>query len=95
MGKAATKLVDPSQFTTRYQIVSSIDSEKCIGCGRCYISCQDAANQAIVFDAEKRKAQVDEKRCVGCTLCKQVCPVWDCISVREVDTNQTQHAAIF
>ncbi len=91
-GKAAEKLVDPSEFDIRYQVVSVIDEEKCIGCGQCYISCQDAANQAIIFDLETRKATVDEKRCVGCTLCKHVCPVWDCITYRTVDTLITPHA---
>ncbi|MBN2725278.1 MAG: NAD-dependent dihydropyrimidine dehydrogenase subunit PreA [Deltaproteobacteria bacterium] len=94
-GSAATKLIDPSNFDTRHQVVSVIDSEKCIGCGQCYISCQDGANQAIVFDTRLRKASVDETRCVGCTLCKHVCPVWDCISTRTVDTRNQSHAAIF
>ena len=95
IGKAAEKIVDPSEFTTRYQVVSVIDEEKCIGCGQCYISCQDGANQAMKFDSETRKASVDEERCVGCLLCKHVCPVWDCVSYKEVDTKTTRHAAIF
>jgi dihydropyrimidine dehydrogenase (NAD+) subunit PreA len=95
IGKAAQKLTDPSNFETRYQVVSVIDEEKCIGCGQCYISCHDGANQAIIFDSEKRKASVDEERCVGCLLCKHVCPVWDCVSYKEVDTQITKHAAIF
>ena len=94
-GKAAEKIVDPSDFNTRYQVVSVIDNEKCIGCGQCYISCRDGANQAIIFDSEKRKASVDEERCVGCLLCKHVCPVWDCISYKEVDTKLVKHAAVF
>lgn len=94
-GVAAKKLIDPSNFDVRHQVVSQIDEAKCIGCGQCYISCQDGANQAIVFDGEKRKAKVDEKRCVGCTLCRHVCPVWDCITTRTVDTASTPHAAIF
>jgi dihydropyrimidine dehydrogenase (NAD+) subunit PreA len=95
IGKAAEKIIDPSDFNTRYQVVSVIDQEKCIGCGQCYISCHDGANQAIVFDAEKRKAGVDEERCVGCLLCKHVCPVWDCVSYKQVDTLETKHAAVF
>jgi len=91
-GKAAQKLVDPSDFDIRYQVVSVIDEEKCIGCGQCYISCQDGANQAIIFSHETRKASVDEKRCIGCTLCKHVCPVWDCITYKTVDTLMTPHA---
>ncbi|MBI9038455.1 MAG: NAD-dependent dihydropyrimidine dehydrogenase subunit PreA [Bacteroidales bacterium] len=95
IGKATEKIVDPSEFTTRYQVISVIDEEKCIGCGQCYISCQDGANQAIKFDPKTRKASVDEERCVGCLLCKHVCPVWDCISYKEVDTKNAKHAAIF
>ncbi len=95
IGKAAQKLTDPSNFETRYQVVSVIDEEKCIGCGQCFISCHDGANQAIKFDSSKRKAVVDEERCVGCLLCKHVCPVWDCVSYKEVDTAVVKHAAIF
>lgn len=83
VGKAAEKLVDPSELDTEHQVVSVIDEDKCIGCGRCYISCYDSANQAIEFDSVKRKAKVNAKRCVGCTVCKHVCPVWDCISTQE------------
>jgi dihydropyrimidine dehydrogenase (NAD+) subunit PreA len=95
IGKASQKLVDPSEFNTRYQVVSVIDDTKCIGCGQCYISCHDGANQAIVFDSLERKASVDETRCVGCLLCKHVCPVWDCVTSKEVDTSVVKHAAIF
>lgn len=95
IGKAAQKLTDPSNFETRYQVVSVIDQEKCIGCGQCFISCHDGANQAIKFDSANRKATVDEERCVGCLLCKHVCPVWDCVSYKEVDTQVVKHAAIF
>lgn len=94
-GKAAKKIIDPSEFTTRYQVVSVIDEDKCIGCGQCYISCHDGANQAMQFDSDKRKASVDEEKCVGCLLCKHVCPVWDCISYKEVDTTVNRHAAVF
>ncbi|HOY32493.1 MAG TPA: NAD-dependent dihydropyrimidine dehydrogenase subunit PreA [Bacteroidales bacterium] len=95
IGKAAQKIVDPSEFNTRYQVVSKVDENKCIGCGQCYISCQDGANQAMNFDTVTRKASVNEERCLGCMLCKHVCPVWDCISYKEVDTMTTKHAAIF
>ncbi|MBS4060514.1 MAG: NAD-dependent dihydropyrimidine dehydrogenase subunit PreA [Bacteroidetes bacterium] len=95
IGKAAQKIVDPSEFNTRFQVVSVVDEAKCIGCGQCYISCQDGANQAMKFDKQSRKASVDEERCVGCMLCKLVCPVWDCITHKEVDTAKVRHAAIF
>ncbi len=47
--------------------------EKCIGCGRCAISCADGGHQAIRF-GEDRKPVLDGKKCVGCHLCVLVCP---------------------
>ncbi|MBR0386301.1 MAG: 4Fe-4S binding protein, partial [Clostridia bacterium] len=47
--------------------------ERCIGCGRCEISCADGGHQAIRLD-EKRKPVLNGKRCVGCHLCVLVCP---------------------
>jgi dihydropyrimidine dehydrogenase (NAD+) subunit PreA len=94
IGKAAQKIIDPTNFNTRYQVVSEITADKCIGCGQCYFACYDGANQAIEFDAVKRLAKVNTERCIGCTLCKHVCPVLGCIDVKEVDTAKQQHAAI-
>ena len=47
--------------------------EKCIGCGRCAISCADGGHQAIRL-GEDRKPILNGKRCVGCHLCVLVCP---------------------
>ena len=47
--------------------------EKCIGCGRCSISCSDGGHQAIRM-AKDRKPILDAKKCVGCHLCVLVCP---------------------
>ena len=47
--------------------------ERCIGCGRCRISCADAGHQAIRMDGNRRPV-LDGKRCVGCHLCVLVCP---------------------
>ena len=47
--------------------------ERCIGCGRCMISCSDGGHQAITMDA-KRMPKLDGKKCVGCHLCVLVCP---------------------
>ena len=48
--------------------------DKCVGCGRCFISCQDAGHQAISFDSESRKVKLIPSKCVGCQLCRLVCP---------------------
>ena len=47
--------------------------EKCIGCGRCAISCADGGHQAIRLGKDRRPV-LDGSRCVGCHLCVLVCP---------------------
>ena len=49
------------------------DRARCIGCGRCVISCEDGGHQAIRLD-ESRRPQLDGSKCVGCHLCALVCP---------------------
>ena len=48
--------------------------DKCIGCGRCVVSCSDGGHQALEFDAESRKPRLIGSKCVGCHLCRLVCP---------------------
>ena len=50
-----------------------VNYDRCIGCGRCYISCMDGGHQAIQF-GEDRKPVLNGSECVGCQLCKLVCP---------------------
>lgn len=45
--------------------------DKCIGCGRCYISCRDGGHQAIRM--EGRKPVLVTENCVGCHLCRFIC----------------------
>ncbi|MBQ6322925.1 MAG: NAD-dependent dihydropyrimidine dehydrogenase subunit PreA [Lachnospiraceae bacterium] len=47
--------------------------DRCIGCGRCMISCADGGHQAIRLD-EQRRPVLNGKKCVGCHLCVLVCP---------------------
>ncbi len=47
--------------------------ERCVGCGRCQISCADGGHQAIRLD-ENRRPRLNGKNCVGCHLCILVCP---------------------
>ena len=55
----------------------------CVGCGRCYVSCYDAAHQAIDWNEEKRRPELNDN-CVGCHLCLNVCPVQECITPGEI-----------
>ncbi len=54
-------------------IYPTFDYSRCIGCGRCEISCDDGGHQAIQLN-EKRKPVLNGKKCVGCHLCMLVCP---------------------
>jgi len=82
-GKALENLVTPDLLNHGVEARSQIDRDLCLGCGQCYITCQDAGNQAITL-GEDRKPTVDEDRCFGCLMCKHICPVWDCISYKMV-----------
>ena len=46
---------------------------RCVGCGRCVISCADGGHQALHLN-EKRQPILDARKCVGCHLCVLVCP---------------------
>ncbi len=46
---------------------------RCIGCGRCEISCRDGGHQAIRLN-QNRMPELDGRKCVGCHLCVLVCP---------------------
>ena len=54
-------------------IFPKFNLEKCNGCGRCMLSCNDGGHQAIEFD-DFRNPKLNGKKCVGCHLCVLVCP---------------------
>jgi dihydropyrimidine dehydrogenase (NAD+) subunit PreA len=74
VGEQLPNFVLPSDLDRSTKVYPKIDRERCIGCGRCYISCQDGGHQAIVFDAETRQPRIVGTKCVGCHLCRLVCP---------------------
>lgn len=73
VGEEVPNFVMPSELDRDTIVFPTIDREKCIGCGRCYISCSDGGHQAIIFDAD-RKPRFNGTKCVGCHLCRLVCP---------------------
>ena len=75
IGAANQNMIPAENLDRDYVVYPDFDTDKCIGCGRCYISCYDGAHQAISWDEENRKPSCDHDKCVGCHLCVLVCPV--------------------
>ena len=67
-------VVDASKIERDTILFPKFNYDKCVGCGRCFISCQDGGHSAIKFELKTRKPLLDGTKCVGCHLCKQVCP---------------------
>lgn len=75
VGLASSNLIPAEELNRDYVVYPNINEDKCIGCGRCVISCFDGAHQALSFDENRRRPSVDKNKCVGCLLCSHVCPV--------------------
>lgn len=67
----------------RREVRSRVVTEKCIGCGLCYVACRDGGHQAIEWQAERRP-HVDPERCTGCGLCLTLQPVDGCLVLEEL-----------
>ena len=75
VGELLPKFFLPSDLDRTTVVYPKFDKEKCIGCGRCVISCSDGGHQALKFDLQTRRPQLIGTKCVGCHLCRLVCPV--------------------
>ena len=73
VGEELKNFVLPHDLDRDTMVFPKIDRDKCIGCGRCYVSCADGGHQAIEF-GEDRKPKIIGSKCVGCHLCRLVCP---------------------
>ena len=73
VGLELPNFVPPSELDRETIVYPKIDRDVCIGCGRCYVSCQDGGHQAITF-GDDRMPQINGAKCVGCHLCRLVCP---------------------
>ncbi|HBN10313.1 MAG TPA: NAD-dependent dihydropyrimidine dehydrogenase subunit PreA [Cyanobacteria bacterium UBA8530] len=82
-GLALPNIVGHDKLPRGHKVVSRLDQELCVGCGRCYLSCRDGGHMAIRF-GEDRKVAIDEEKCLGCAMCTLVCPVEGCMSLAYV-----------
>jgi dihydropyrimidine dehydrogenase (NAD+) subunit PreA len=90
-GLAVPNTTDWKYLNMNYKVVADIDDDKCIGCGRCYIACEDTSHQAIdrkVREDGSVAFEVIEDKCVGCNLCQITCPVDSCIKMEQKDADK-------
>ncbi|HEX9761105.1 MAG TPA: NAD-dependent dihydropyrimidine dehydrogenase subunit PreA [Candidatus Acidoferrales bacterium] len=99
-GRALPNVTDWGELDLNYKVMATIDPQLCIGCQLCYVACEDGAHQCIAQYAEGggytrlegnghgRVPRILEDLCVGCNLCALVCPVQNCITMREVETGK-------
>lgn len=73
VGKGLSNITNPDNLDRESISYPVFDSEKCIGCKRCIVSCRDGGHQAIETD-KNGKARLIGSKCVGCHLCVLVCP---------------------
>jgi dihydropyrimidine dehydrogenase (NAD+) subunit PreA len=84
VGKALPNIHETSHFDLKIQGAAHYDLEKCVGCGQCYIVCEDAGGQVLGWDAKKRRPITDDKKCYSCMICSFVCPVEGVITYKEM-----------
>lgn len=89
IGAAVPTVTSWNKLDLNYVVKAQIDQDSCIKCGRCHIACEDTSHQAISTEINgERGFQVKDEDCVGCNLCVVVCPVENCITLRELDTGE-------
>lgn len=74
VGERLPKFLTPEALDRDTIIYPKFDKEKCVGCGRCVVSCSDGGHQALKFDTVMRRPRLLGSNCVGCHLCRLVCP---------------------
>ena len=84
VGAALPNLQETDHFDLERQGITEYNLDICVGCGQCYIVCNDAAGQALEWDAEARRPKLIEDKCLSCMVCSFVCPVPGLITYKEM-----------
>ncbi len=89
LGKALPNISNWEDLNLKFKITALINKDKCIGCKKCFIACNDGAYQAISLSEDKNNMIpiINSEKCKGCNLCSLVCPVENCITMIRHDFN--------
>lgn len=85
-GQAVPHVSNWNMLNLNYVSKAFIDVNRCVGCGRCHIACEDTSHQAIEKIVDTGRYQVKAEDCVGCNLCIAVCPVTECIRMERLES---------
>ena len=72
-GLGVENVTELDELNRRTKLLPRFNRQKCLGCGRCALSCRDGGHEALRM--ENGRPVMDPKVCVGCHLCVLVCPV--------------------
>ena len=73
IGRALPNILSAEELDRDTVCYPRFDRDRCVGCGRCRVACDDAGHQALKLDGN-RMPVLNAQRCVGCHLCLVVCP---------------------
>jgi len=93
LGLALPKIGTWNELNINEQSVAIVDSDLCINCGKCYMTCNDSGYQAINFDPKTHLPTITDD-CTGCTLCVSVCPVPNCITMVPRETEYVPNRGV-
>ena len=72
-GLGVENVTELDELNRRTKLLPRFNRQKCLGCGRCSLSCRDGGHEALRM--ENGRPVMDPRVCVGCHLCVLVCPV--------------------
>jgi dihydropyrimidine dehydrogenase (NAD+) subunit PreA len=75
VGRALPQIVSADDLDRSSICYPKFNRAKCVGCGRCALSCMDGGHQALRRSEKTGAPILDAEKCVGCHLCVAVCPV--------------------
>ncbi len=73
VGRALPHIIEADRLDRGSICYPKFDRARCLGCGRCTVSCADGGHQAL--RQRPGGPALEARKCVGCHLCVVVCPV--------------------